>query len=285
MFYQAEPHICRRDAEQLFAPADLPADLPDTLFGGILPHAGWAYSGRLAALTLKALLDPQNPPKTVVLLGADHTGSARLGELWAEGAWQTPLGDLDVDADLADNLLHHPRADGLLRDNPQAHVAEHSLEVQAPLIAFRCPEARILPLAVPPTDRAVTVGELLGEVLAERPAGEVTLVGSTDLTHHGGHFGHPGGRGEQSEAFARQNDRRMLDRIEAMDAPGAIAEAREHRNACGAGAIAAAIAAASRLGATSARLLEYTNSYVIVHEQAPYELDDTTVGYASVVFC
>jgi AmmeMemoRadiSam system protein B len=279
-FYDASPDACRRHAEQLAASAELPDDLPGRLFGGLVPHAGWVYSGRLAAMTFKALL-ADGGIQTVVLLGADHTGMVRAGEVWPAGAWETPLGKAAVDEELAAELL---KGCDLLRANPAAHAHEHSLEVQVPILQVLAPEAKIVPIAVPPTSDAVTIGKAVGEVLADKASGRVVVVGSTDLTHHGGHFGNPGGHGEKSEAFGRANDRRMLDLIEAMDAEAVVPEALGHHNACGAGAVAAAVAAAKAMGATVGRILAYTNSYEIVHKQAPYDLDDTTVGYASVVF-
>ncbi len=76
----------------------------------------------------------------------------------------------------------------------------------------------------------------------------------------------------------------MLDLIVAMDAQAIVAEAEARGNACGAGAIAATLAACQALGATRGCCLEYTNSYEVVHAMYPNDMDDTTVGYASVVF-
>ena len=103
-FYEADPLACRRHVELLIASADLPDDLPARLFGGLVPHAGWVYSGRLAAITFKALLAGGNV-ETVVLLGADHTGAAQIGEVWPSGVWETPLGKAAVDEELAAELL------------------------------------------------------------------------------------------------------------------------------------------------------------------------------------
>jgi len=279
-FYDASPAACRRHVEQLLASVELPGDLPARRFGGLVPHAGWVYSGRLAAMTFKALL-AGGDVETVVLFGADHTGAVRMGEVWADGAWQTPLGQAAVDEGLAAALLAGCE---LLRANPAAHAHEHSLEVQAPILQTLAPAAKIVPIAVPPTEQAVAIGQAVGRTLASQAAGRACVVGSTDLTHHGGHFGHSGGHGEKSESFARANDRRMLDLIEAMNAAAVVPEAMRRHNACGAGAIAAAIAATHEMGASAGRVLAYTNSYEIVHEQAPHDLDDTTVGYASVIF-
>ena len=278
-FYPRSPDVCRRDVERLVQAAELPDDLPARLVGGIVPHAGWVFSGALAARTLKALL-AGGGVRTAVLFGADHRGTVREGEVYPRGAWRTPLGDVPIDEDLAAAVLE---GTDCCRANPDAHAGEHSLEVQVPILHVLAENLRILPIAVPPTDLAPRVGSAVGKVLAGRE--DVCVVGSTDLTHHGSRYGFaPGGRNEAGEQWARANDRRMIDRMESMDAGAVVAEAREHHNACGAGAIAATLAASRELGATRGLCLAYTNSYEIVHEKYPWELDDSTVGYAAVVF-
>lgn len=278
-FYEVSPSSCRHHAAKLFASAEPPEDLPGVLYGGLVPHAGWMYSGKLSALTFKALV-AAGPLETVVLFGADHCGVVRRGEVYDSGVWRTPLGDVLVDEELATALL---AAGEPLRANPQAHAHEHSLEVQIPLLQSIGPSAKIVPIAVPPTDEAVRIGQLVGKTLREHyPA--VRVIGSTDLTHHGGHFPALGGRGIAGVRWTVANDRRMIDIIEAMDAEEVITEARQHSNACGAGAVAATIAACSAMGAGRGICLQYTNSYEVVHARWPNEPDDTTVGYASVVF-
>ena len=278
-FYESSPSSCRRHATKLIDNAELSKDLPKQLFGGIVPHAGWTYSGRLAAMTLKAIAAAQ-PPRTVVLLGADHTGAVRRAEVYDSGVWHTPLGEVAVDEEVAAALLE---AGDLMQANPNAHDYEHSIEVQIPILQVLCPEARIVPIAVPPTHEAVQIGEMIGQVLSQRfPA--VHVVASTDLTHHGGHFPAPGGRGEKGVKWTVANDRRMIDLMESMAAEQVVPECESRGNACGAGAVAAGIAACRAIGATRGILLEYTNSYEVVHKMYPYELDDTTVGYASGVF-
>ncbi len=278
-FYEASPSSCRHHAEKLIETAEIPGDLPEKLVGGIVPHAGWLYSGRLAAKTLKTLCQG-GKIDTFVLLGADHTGMVQQGEVYDSGTWQTPLGEVAVDESLASAILS---AGGPFRSNPEAHTEEHSIEVQVPLIQVLAPSAKILPIAVPPTDLAVQIGRRIGKVLTEY-AGKAVVVGSTDLTHHGGRFPAPGGRGETGMHWTVKNDARMLDLIEAMNAEGVVPEAEVHHNACGAGAAAAAIAACREIGATEGICLEYTNSYQVTHALYPQEPDDTTVGYASVVF-
>lgn len=279
-FYEASPDACRRHVEQMLDGATVPDDLPSPRYGGIVPHAGWAFSGVLACQTFKALAETRDV-STFVLFGADHTGTAAQGELFDAGAWQTPLGEVPVDEELASEILD---ASGSIRPNPSVHAHEHSLEVQVPIIQVLCPNAKILPLAAAPGDIAVHVGREVAQVLAERAEHDVTVVGSTDLTHHGGHFPAPGGRGEVGEEWTARNDARMIELMEKLDTDAVIPEASEHRNACGSGAIAATLAACRELGASEGRLLEYTNSFRIMRRLAPERSDDTTVGYASMVF-
>ncbi len=277
-FYDASSDDCRRHAGHLIAQAELPPDLPAVLYGGIVPHAGWVYSGRLAAMTFKALA-AAGEVETFVLLGADHVGAASEGEVYDRGSWRTPVGDLAVDEKLAAAIL---KADPALRANPQAHAHEHSLEVQLPLIKLLCPQARIVPVTVPPTALAMDIGRAVGRALAGWAG--VRVVGSTDLTHHAGNFPAPGGRGEVGVRWTVANDRRMIDLMERLSAQKVVNEAESRGNACGAGAVAATIAACRELGATRGICLEYTNSYQVVHAVYPDDPDDTTVGYASIVF-
>jgi hypothetical protein len=280
MFYESSPASCRRHVEELLQEAHVPDELPPRLYGGVVPHAGWVYSGGLAALTLKSLISA-GARKTIVLFGADHTGAVRMGEVYAAGAWRTPLGEARVDEDLAQIVLAFGKS--CCRENPDAHENEHSIEVQVPFIQVLAPETMILPIAVPPSPMAIEIGQAVAQAVRDQ-ADEVAIVASTDLSHHGGHFPAPGGRGQVGEQWTRRNDRRIIDLAEAMDANSVIPETCKHMNACGAGAMTAAIAACRVLGAQKGICLEYTNSYVITHKRYPHELDDTTVGYASIVF-
>ena len=280
MFYEAGPEACLQHVRELLDGAQPSDELPQKLVGGVVPHAGWVYSGRLAALTIKALLSAR-PRKTFVLFGADHTGAVRTGELYASGAWRTPLGEVQIDEDLAQVVLAF--GPSCCRDNPDAHAGEHSIEVQVPIIQAAAPDAKILPIGVPPAEIAVEIGRVVAQAVQER-GDEIAIVASTDLTHHGGHFPAPGGRGEVGEQWTRANDGRMIRLAEAMDAGAVVPESYNRMNACGAGALAAAISACAALGAERGICLEYTNSYVITHQHNPNQRDDTTVGYASIVF-
>lgn len=283
-FYEGDQQACRQAAQKLLDSPGIPADLPGRLFGGIVPHAGWMFSGRLAALTLKALAASQGGLKTVVIFGADHTGAVSSGEVYDKGAWETPVGLAEIDEEVASEIVKcgDYTGAGLLRSNPRAHSFEHSIEVQVPIIQMLSPAARIVPIGVPCTEHAAPIGLAVGRLLVERFP-HVMVVGSTDLTHIGGHFGPPPGGGSPEE-FAVKNDHRMIGLIEKMDAEAVIAEARRNMNACGAGAVAATIAACREMGATRAHVLEYTNSYRVMKKLFASDRDDTTVGYLSAVF-
>jgi len=159
-----------------------PSGVTGVPLGILVPHAGLAYSGFVAAACWRLVPDGA----TVVVLGTNHTAAWLHGVgAWEEGGWQTPLGDVAVDADLASEIL----ALGLpfAADRP-AHRDEHSIEVQLPLLQTAAPAARIVPLAVGSGtgSGAVAAGERLGALLADhRAAGtSIVLAISTDMAHY-----------------------------------------------------------------------------------------------------
>ena len=279
MFYDASPASCRQGVSDLLDQAHLPDNLPAGCVGGLVPHAGWVCSGAVAALTLKALTRNWRG-RTLLLFGAVHSRSGPKGMLDASGSWQTPLGDVQVDADLAEVILS-TCADVI--DDPNAHAREHSLEVQIPLIQVLCPEARIVPLMVPPSPLAVAVGTAVGRALAAQDP-PVLVVGSTDLTHYGPRYGiTSAGVGPAGIEWAMRNDRRLLQLIESMSAEEIVGDTTRTHSACGGGAIAATIAACRAMGASTGTVLRHTNSCETLRA---YGQTDTAnaVGYASVVF-
>jgi AmmeMemoRadiSam system protein B len=113
---------------------------------------------------------------------------------------------------------------------------------------------------------------------------DAAVLGSTDLTHYGPQYDFtPGGTGSGGLEWASQNDARVLELIESMEAEKVIAETAAHHNACGGGATAATIAACSAMGATAGRTLKYTTSAEVMREVYSQQSDDS-VGYAAVVF-
>jgi MEMO1 family protein len=274
-FYEASPAVLKQQALEYAAGYRPPKGL-GTLLGGVVPHAGWMYSGRTAAQVFAALAAAK--PETYVLLGAVHQWFGRKGGIFPSGGWMTPLGELPVDADVASAILE--AGHGSMLSSPAAHDMEHSIEVQLPFIQALSPGAKIVPIAMPPVLEAVRMGEAIGSALAGISK-RVMVVASTDLTHYGMDYGTPD-RGPLSQAmdWMHENDRRIVSLAESLKAEEIVAEAEAHFNSCGPGALAAATAAARAMGATAGRVLQYTTSAEVLKE-----LDaDRAVGYVGLVF-
>jgi len=276
-FYPADRAGCVRMIEECL-PDRLPDDLPERIVAGVVPHAGWVYSGPTAAKVFAAIR-ARSAPETFVLLSAVHRWGAAWPAVYPSGAWATPLGEAEVDADLAQAVLEEGK--GLLVDAPEAHAGEHSTEVQVPFIQHLFPNARILPIMVPSDEGATSVGEVVARAIGAADR-EVVVVGTTDLTHYGAmYYGFaPAGTGERALEWVRANDERLINLMLEMRAEEIVPETEAHRNGCGGGAVAATVAAARALGAERGVLLEYTTS----HHVRPHGPATDFVGYAAVVF-
>ncbi|MBN1419859.1 MAG: AmmeMemoRadiSam system protein B [Planctomycetes bacterium] len=252
-----------------------PPQIPEAAVAGIVPHAGWVYSGSTAARTL-ATIRERARVRAIVLLGAVHRVWIDRPAIYPSGAWETPFGALPVDSALAESIAREA-GDGARLD-AAAHEDEHSIEVQLPFVRYLFGELPIVPIAVPPEPSSPSFGEAVGRAIAGCGA---VVVASTDLTHYGEMYGFaPAGLGDPGRRFLAENDRRIVDLAIDLDAEGIVPEARAHHNACGAGAMAAAVAAARTLGAERGVLVQYTTS----HEVRPERVFSMAVGYAGIVF-
>ena len=279
-FYPHQRDACVQSIEQCLARAPVAPAVSGTIVGGIGPHAGWVCSGAVAA-QVASTLQANRQPKTAVLFGAVHVRHSHRASVYPEGAWETPLGPIEIDAELANKLV---AASETIEANPSAHQSEHSIEVHVPFLQKLIPGLRIVPVMVPPNEHAPRVGAAVGRACREAAA-DVIFLGSTDLTHYGPTYDFvPRGIGPEGLAWARdENDRRMIDLVLKMDENAVVPEARKHWNACGAGAIAATIAASKELGATRATLLRHTTSSEVLGDLLNEEPTDA-VGYAGIVF-
>lgn len=270
-FYEGSPDACRRSAEKMIGDFRPPPDLGEPV-GAVVPHAGWVFSGPTAAKALAALRRAE--PEVFVLCGAVHRPASRRPQAFPEGAWATPLGDIEVDAE----ALEAVRGAGIEVSDGN-HRGEHSIEVQLPLIQVLCPDASILPIGVPHDEGAADAGRRIGEAIKGIDK-KCVVVGSTDLTHYG--MGYAGAsRGPLPEAlpWMRENDARFIRLVESLDADAVVGEAAAHGNACGAGAVAATLAAARILGAARGVALEYTTSAEALGDM----YTDRAVGYLGAV--
>jgi MEMO1 family protein len=275
----AAPHFysgdCARATDRFLQGFIAPAE-PAHIVAGVVPHAGWVYSGAVAAKVFESIRQKEQP-ETFVFFGTVHRWTGETA-VYARGAWATPLGDIAVDETLAAEILDATH--GLASENPAAHKGEHAIEVQLPFVKYLFPQAKIVPISVGPDENAVPLGQRVGEVLATySPA--CVIIGSTDLTHYGDvyHF-IPAGYGNRAYQWLRGNDANLLALAEQMRATEIVPEANRHHNACGPGALAATVSAAATVGAQRGYLVDYTTSYD-VEPEPEFRIG---VGYAGIVY-
>jgi hypothetical protein len=242
--------------------------------GGIVPHAGWFYSGRIACNIIRCLGTGGTRPDTIAIFGR-HLHPGGRNYIMKEGCWATPLGDLELDQDLAEDLIaKFP----FVQETPYRNEPDNTIELQLPFIKYFFPDSKILPIGVPPAPGSLEIGTAVSEGAAKRGR-KIMIVGSTDLTHYGPNYGFmPSGRGEGAVQWVKnENDKRVRDLMLRMEAGGVIQESLRSHNACCAGAAATAIAACGKLGARRGIELFYTTSYDI-------KADSSFVGYTGILF-
>ena len=243
-WYPDDPARLTQEVDRYLARAVVEA--PDApVVAVIAPHAGLIYSGPVAAFAYKVAA--ASACTAIVLVGPSHFVPFRGVSIWPEGSWQTPLGPVPVD----DHLAHAIQAacDEVV-EIPAAHGREHSLELQMPFIAHLLPRVPIVPLVMGRQTRstAFALGDALTRAIAGRD-GRTLLVASSDLSHY------------EDAGTARKLDAVVLRHVESLDADGLMgALESEPRHACGGGPMVAVLDAARRLGASTARVLQYADS-------------------------
>jgi AmmeMemoRadiSam system protein B len=279
-FYPADRDQCLSQIGGCLASQALSDSLPDPLVAGIVPHAGWTFSGPLAAMVFAAVKHRRPAVRTFVILGAAHGYFGPKPALDGCDAWETPLGSVRIDDSLRQVLLDN----GAAVTASSAHRHEHSIEVQVPFIQHLFPQARILPIIVPANESAIVLGNALADLPTDTMAG-IVCIGSTDLTHYGPRYNFtPMGIGSEALGWASGvNDRQFLDLALALEPQRLLANAIENGNACGPGAAAAVVLVAKRLGCPKGVLLAHTNSNEIMLRQMSIANRDS-VGYAAIVF-
>ena len=273
-WYPGEESECRKAIEEFSRTPGASVPSGTLRVGGIVPHAGWYYSGKIACDVIQSLKNGMIPD-TIVLFGRHlHPGSGNF--MMKEGKWATPLGVIEVDGELGEKLASEYR---FTIETPKNYEQDNTIELQLPFIKYFFPSARILPLGVPPSVTSLAIGTKTAE-LAQSLGKKILVLGSTDLTHYGQNYGYaPQGLGRAAVDWVKnENDRRVVDLILKMDAEGVIHESLKNKNACCSGAVAAAISAAKRLGAVTGERLHYATSY----DAQP---STSFVGYVGVVFC
>ncbi len=257
----------------------LPDDLPAPIVSGIVPHAGWAFSGGPAGMVFNAIKQQNEAVDTFILFGAAHGYYDKTPAVYGEGSWLSPLGEVQIDGDLAAEIVQSEIA----INDPAAHRGEHSIEVQIPFVQYLFENAKIVPIVVPASDISVRLGDIVGRIISDSEK-RIVCIGSTDLTHYGPHYGYtPMGFGDEGFQWSKNvNDRQFIDLALELDAENVVTNALDNSSACGPGAAAATLAAAKKLGSTQARLLVHTNSAEVMTAKMGIESQDA-VGYAAIV--
>jgi MEMO1 family protein len=255
-FYPGDRATLVQDLQSYLSPetASRPA------IGCIAPHAGYMYSGPVAGAVYANIQVPQR----CIVLCPNHTGRGRPLAIMSSGAWQTPLGSVPIDSDLA-NILKDQFP--LVSEDSEAHRSEHAIEVQLPFLQKRQSHFAFVPVALGTGnfETLEKLGEALGEMLKAQPE-PVLMVASSDMNHY------------ESDRITRVKDHKAIDRILALDARGLYdTVTKEDVSMCGFGAAVAMLTAAKILGARSAELIKYATSGDVSGDR------DMVVGYAGIV--
>jgi len=240
---------------------------------GLVPHAGWYYSGRLACNVIQCLAK-SNSPDVCIIFGR-HLPPTEQAYIMTLGAWATPLGDLEIDEKVAQRIA--TEYDFVIED-AVSHEPDNTIELQLPFIKYFFPNTKIVPIGLPPKQFTLEVARRTVEICHELGRNTV-VVGSTDLTHYGYSYGFvPKGSGPGAVTWVKEeNDRMLIQQILKLDSGAVIKEALDHHNACCPGAVAATIEAAKALRATEAREVGYYTSYDV-------RPDTNFVGYVGILF-
>lgn len=213
-------------------------------WGIVSPHAGYIYSGQVAAAVFASV----EIPSIALILGPSHRGIRSLFALQVEGAWRTPLGETPICRELASRLL---ALSSLFENEPQAHSLEHSLEVQVPFLQYHRPDISIVPICVSPEADYASLeeaGRAIAQVIKESEQ-EVLIVASTDMSHY------------ISQKEAEKKDFLAIKKIEALDARGLYdVVTQENISMCGFQPTCAVIVACKELGASRGELILYRTS-------------------------
>ena len=228
--------------------------------GIVSPHAGYVYSGAVAG----ALFSCIEVPDSALIIAPNHRGAGPAFSLFPEGSWLTPLGEVPIDEELNQALLSKCT---LLEEDVQAHLYEHSAEVQVPFLQYLKPDIKLSAIVIA-SDLYPSLEKLGKDIagalrLLKRP---VLLVASSDMTHY------------ESQEEASRKDRLAIDEIIHLE-PKRLSEvtAANHITMCGVHAATTMLIAAKELGASVASLVKYQTSGDTTGDY------DQVVGYAGIV--
>ena len=227
----------------------------------LVPHAGYIYSGQVAAAVFSRI----EIPKKILILGVRHQPLGESLAILSHGQWRTPLGDATIDRALG---LRLRAACPVLQEDEVAHSREHSLEVEIPFLQVLQHEFMFVPIAFGMTDppELMKIGEGIAEVV-EKFYEEVLIVTSSDMNHY------------QDEATTRRKDKRAIECMERLDPQGLYDVCKRERiSMCGLGPAMVMLSAMRKLGVEQGELVKYATSAEISGDS------EAVVGYAGMIF-
>jgi len=255
-FYPGNPASLAKEVKDLIGTA---RNEKQKALAVISPHAGYIYSGGVAAETFREVVVPE----TVIIFGPNHHGRGAEVAL-STTTWQMPMGDVPIDLDLAAMIL---RRSDIIQEDESAHQFEHSLEVQVPFLQAMQKNLCIVPLVISHISyqNCEKVAQCISDCIKESGK-EVLIVASSDMTHY------------EPRRIAVKKDSLALDKLLGLDAAGLYRIIVEERiTMCGFIPATIAILASLQCGAKQARLVRYTDSGEVSGDT------EQVVGYAGVI--
>ena len=259
-WYPGDPGVLRREIRRYFENAS-PAPVGGRIVGLVSPHAGYRYSGQIAAHGYR-LVEGQRYD-AVVVIGPSHRVLFRGASVWPSGGYETPLGVVPVDVELAGAILG---ADPVMNSDRKPHAAEHSVEIQLPFLQVALGAFSFVPVVMGTQD--VRTCESVAEAVFRAAKGkDILVVGSSDLSHF------------HSYEQATRLDGIVVDLVRKRDYRALARELEEGScEACGGGPVVATMLVAEKAGARGVQVLQYANSGDVTGDRRQ------VVGYLSAVF-
>jgi len=282
MFYDADQTMLEEQIKNCFFSDFGPGSLPtiqkkdQQIKGLIVPHAGYPFSGAIAAQAYHAVAS-SGFADLFIILGPNHQGNGPAVTISSVGTWKTPLGETPVDEEFTKIL-----SKGICTiDDTIMNQRENSIEIQLPFLQFIAKHHpfSIVPISISHQDKetAEKLGTDLSNALIEEDR-SVVLIASTDFSHEGLSYGRMPPSGQAVNDYVKAQDHYAIDKINQMDPDGLIDTIYHHQiSMCGFGPVASLLHAAKKTGATSVELLKYGSSYDVHPDPT------ACVGYASFV--
>lgn len=271
-FYEGDPYSLKKRIEWCFQHKLGPGKIPNLgnqkkLKSVIVPHAGYQYSGPVAAHSYAKIAE-DGLPETFVILCPNHTGLGSGVSVMAEGSWQTPLGVVEIDNEFSEELILQEQ---IIDSDISAHLQEHSCEVQLPFLQYITQKAdknfKIVPICMLMQDleTSTEVGEAIAKTV-KKLSKDVLIIASTDFTHY------------QTQKIASSNDKQVLDAIKDLNEKLMMKHINElNLTMCGYGPVASTLVSSKALGAKKVEILKYATSGDITGDT------NSVVGYASAI--